>query len=108
MQRGNPGNYLEFVIFAAIAGRTNLTTSCFEIAMSTVITHRRIKIVTLEHGESIAEQCRTGDIAIVQDQAGWWTHFVGESGVFDSYDAPFDSYDKALWAAKAAAEFSAE
>ncbi len=76
--------------------------------MSTVITHRRINIVTLEHGESIAEHCRGGDIAIVQDETGWWTHFVGENGTYESYDAPFDSYNKALWAAKAAAEFSAE
>jgi hypothetical protein len=76
--------------------------------MSTVITHRRINIVTLKHGESIADHCRSGDIAIVQDKIGWWTHFVGEGGMFDSYDAPFDSYNKALWAAKAAAEFSAE
>jgi len=76
--------------------------------MSTVITHRRINIVTLEHGESIVEHCRNGDIVIVQDKTGWWTHFVGEDGRLDSYDAPFDSYNKALWAAKAAAEFSAE
>lgn len=76
--------------------------------MPTVITHRRINIVTLGQGESIAEHCRTGDIAIVEDQAGWWTHFVGENGEFDSYDEPFDSYNKALWAAKAAAEFSSE
>jgi hypothetical protein len=76
--------------------------------MPNVITHRGINIVTLEHGESIAEHCSDGDIAIVQDQSGWWTYFVGEGGMFDSYDAPFDSYNKALWAAKAAAEFSAE
>ncbi|HJV86270.1 MAG TPA: hypothetical protein VJ698_12425 [Noviherbaspirillum sp.] len=76
--------------------------------MPTVISHRRINIVTLEHGESIAEHCRDGDIAIVRGEAGWWTHFVGENGTYESYDAPFDSYNKALWAAKAAAEFSAE
>ena len=76
--------------------------------MPTVIKHRKTKIVTLAAGETTAEHCGVGDIALVQDDAGWWTHFVGENGAIDSYDVPFDSYNKALWAAKAAAEFSAE
>jgi len=76
--------------------------------MSTVVKHRKTKIVTLAAGEAIAEHCGVGDIAMVQDDASWWTHFVGENGAVDSYDVPFDSYNKALWAAKAAAEFSAE
>lgn len=75
--------------------------------MSSVIKHRRINIVTLEHGETVAEHCRAGDIALVQDEAGWWTQFVGENGEVEGYDAPFESYNKALWTAKAAAEFSA-
>lgn len=77
-------------------------------SMPTIIKHRKIRIVTLKPGETVPEQCRAGDIAIVQDGAGWWTDFVGEGGAVERYDAPFDSYDKALWAAKAAAEFSAE
>ncbi|HWW06012.1 hypothetical protein [Collimonas sp.] len=76
--------------------------------MATVIKHRNIRIVTLAAGEAIAEFCKAGDIALVQDDAGWWTHFVGENGAVDSYDAPFASYNKALWTAKAAAEFAAE
>ena len=76
--------------------------------MSTVIQHRFVNIVTLQPGESIAAQCRPGDIAIVQDHEGWWTNFVGDTGEVDSYDKPFDSYNEALWTAKAAAEFSAE
>ena len=76
--------------------------------MPTVITHRGINIVTLDSGESIVDHCSAGDIAIVQDRDGWWTHFVGENGEIDSYDTPFDCYNKALWTAKAAAEFSAE
>lgn len=75
--------------------------------MPTVIQHRRINIVTLEPGESVADHCRAGDIALVQDDAGWWTQFVGDDGAIDGYDEPFDSYNKALWSAKAAAEFSA-
>jgi len=75
--------------------------------MPTVITHRRINIVTLGPGETIAAHCHAGDIALVQDNDGWWTQFVGEDGQVDGYDEPFDSYNKALWTAKAAAEFSA-
>lgn len=76
--------------------------------MATVIKHRRINIVTLAAGESIAEHCRSGDIAIVQDEHGWWAHFVGDNNEVSGYDAPFESYNKALWTAKAAAEFAAE
>ncbi|MEN3293205.1 MAG: hypothetical protein V7642_2458 [Burkholderiales bacterium] len=76
-------------------------------AMATVVRHRNTNIVTLEPGEIINEHCRSGDIALVQQDDGWWTHFVGEDGAIDSYDAPFNSYNESLWAAKAAAEFSA-
>jgi hypothetical protein len=75
--------------------------------MSTVIKHCGTNIVTLESGETISEQCQPGDIALVQEGASWWTDFVGGNGKIDRYDAPFDSYDKALWTAKAAAEFDA-
>jgi hypothetical protein len=77
-------------------------------SMSTTIQHRKINIVTLLPGETVADQCGPGDIALVQDSDGWWTNFVGDNGEVDSYDIPFDSYSKALWAAKAAAEFSAD
>lgn len=73
--------------------------------MSTFIKHRNIRIVTLALGETIPAQCGPGDIALVQDGPGWWTHFIGPDREVDSYDVPFDSYNKALWAAKAAAEY---
>ncbi len=76
--------------------------------MPTVITHRRVRILTLQSSERITDHCRAGDIAIIEAGDGWWTHFVGEDGKVDSYDAPFESYDKALWTAKAAAEFAAD
>lgn len=76
--------------------------------MATILKHRKTRIVTLAAGESITSQCRAGDIALVQQDDGWWTHFVGENDTIDSYDEAFDTYDKALWAAKAAAEFDAE
>lgn len=76
--------------------------------MSNIITHRRIRIVTLERGELIADHCSAGDIAIVQQDDAWWTYFIGDDGEVDGYDLPFESYNKALWTAKAAAEFSAE
>ncbi|WP_019142626.1 hypothetical protein [Noviherbaspirillum massiliense] len=73
--------------------------------MATVIRHRNANIVTLDPHEKIADCCKPGDIALVQDGPGWWTHFVGEDGETETYDAPFDSYNKALWTAKAVAEF---
>jgi hypothetical protein len=76
--------------------------------MSNTIRHRNTDIVTLDPGETINERCQAGDIAIAQDERGWWTHFVGMDGEVSSYDEPFESRDKALWAAKAAAEFDAE
>ena len=76
--------------------------------MSSFIHHRNIRIVTLDDGESIAEHCMPGDIVIVPDGDHWWTHFIDEAGEIDCYDAPFDSYGKALGAAKSAAEFAAE
>ena len=76
--------------------------------MAKIINHRGIRIVTLEPDETIVDHCAEGDIALVEEEDGWWTHFVGSDGQTDSYDAAFDSYNKALWTAKAAAEFSAE
>lgn len=73
--------------------------------MPSTIQHRRVNIVTLEPDEAIADHCQSGDIAIVRSDEGWWTHFVGENGATDTYDAPFNSYNEALWTAKAAAEF---
>lgn len=77
-------------------------------AIPNTITHRGTNIITLERGETVAEHCRAGDIALVQDMEGWWTQFVGADGQIESYDTPFESYNKALWTAKAAAEFSAD
>jgi hypothetical protein len=76
--------------------------------MATVINHRGIRIVTLDSTDLVSEHCKEGDIALIEDECGWWTHFVGADGQTDSYDMAFESYNKALWTAKAAAEFSAE
>lgn len=76
--------------------------------MPTVIKHRGINIVTLQPDEVLSEHCSAGDIAIVQDETGWWTKFIDENGEIESYDTAFESYNKALWTAKAAAEFAAE
>ncbi len=73
--------------------------------MANVIKHRKVKIVVLEQGDDMVEQCRPGDIAILSDAAGWWIKFVGEGGQVDCYGIPYASYNEALWAAKAAAEF---
>lgn len=76
--------------------------------MPLIIQHRQVNIVTLYRDESIVEHCRPGDIALKQEEDGWWTYFIGDNGEIDSYDEPFDSYDKALITAKVAAEASAE
>lgn len=78
------------------------------IKMSNSFKHRNTRIVTLELGEEIADKCAPGDIVIVPDGSKWWTHFIDETGEIDCYDAPFESYNKALGAAKSAAEFAAE
>ena len=74
--------------------------------MPTTIVHRRINIVTLAHGESMSAYCKPDDIALVPDGNNWWVHFIGEDGSSETYDAPYESYNHALWAAKAAAEFT--
>ena len=76
--------------------------------MATTIRHHGINIVTLREGDEIATLCAPGDIVLEQDGAGWWTRFVDDDGNVESYDAPFENYSKALWTAKAAAEFQAE
>jgi hypothetical protein len=73
--------------------------------MATFIKHHSVNIVVLEDGEEVARLCGPGDIAIVTDAAGWWLKFVGEGGHFDCYGEPYPSYNEAMWAAKAAAEF---
>ncbi|MFC0168489.1 hypothetical protein ACFFKC_10390 [Pseudoduganella danionis] len=73
--------------------------------MVTVVRHRKVNIVVLEDEEQLAEHCKAGDIAIFNDQEGWWIKFVGEGGQVDCYGEPFASYNEALWSSKAAAEF---
>lgn len=73
--------------------------------MPTVVCHRKVNIVVLDAGETIAEHCKAGDIAIAAAPDGWWTSFIDKDGVVESYDLPYASYNEALWAAKAAAEF---
>ncbi len=73
--------------------------------MAMIIRHRQINIVVLGVGEDLFAHCKPRDIAIVPDDTGWWTKFIDADGNVDSYDIPYPSYNAALWAAKAAAEF---
>ena len=73
--------------------------------MATIIRHRKVNIVVLEAGEPIAGHCGPGDIAICAGPGGWWNSFVDADGNIDSYDQAYRTYNEALWAAKAAAEF---
>ncbi|WP_426054067.1 hypothetical protein [Janthinobacterium sp. PSPC2-1] len=70
--------------------------------------HRGIRIVTLAAGQSVETHCAAGQTAIREQADGWWLYFVDEEGKVDGYDSPFASHAEALWAAKAAAEFSAQ
>ncbi len=56
----------------------------------------------------MADHCAPGQTAIREQGDGWWLYFVDEHGKVDGYDSPFASHAEALWAAKAAAEFSAQ
>jgi hypothetical protein len=73
--------------------------------MVTIIKHRKVNIVVLESGEPIAAHCGPGDIAICAAADGWWTSFIDGDGAIASYDIPYRTYNEALWAAKAAAEY---
>ena len=73
--------------------------------MASIIRHRQVNIVLLDEGEAIERHCGPGDIAIVAASDGWWNSFVALDGTVDSYDRPYPTYNEALWAAKAAAEF---
>lgn len=72
------------------------------------IIHRGITIATLSADQSVETHCAPGHTAIRQQADGWWLYFVDEDGKVEGYDSPFASHDETLWAAKAAAEFSAQ
>lgn len=73
--------------------------------MATVVLHRKVNIVVLAAHEPIHAHCGPGDIAIVAAADGWWNSFVGRDGAINGYEQPYGSYNEALWAAKAAAEY---
>ena len=73
-----------------------------------LITHRGISIATLASSDPIESHCAPGHTAIREQADGWWLYFVDEDGKVDGYESPFSSHAEALWAAKAAAEFSAQ
>ncbi|MBB5606515.1 MULTISPECIES: hypothetical protein [unclassified Janthinobacterium] len=75
--------------------------------MKTIL-HRGITIATLASTQEVAQHCAPGHTAIREQGDGWWLYFVDSDGSIDGYDSPFASHAEALWAARAAAEFSAE
>ena len=72
------------------------------------ITHRGTRIHTIDEEDDPVARCRPGDIALQPVTGGWAVWFVGDGGEVEGYDEPFPSRQEALWAAKAAAEFSGE
>ena len=81
-----------------------------KIAMTfnATIIHRGITISTLSANQEVEAHCAPGHTAIREQADGWWLYFVDHDGSVDGYESPFASHIEALWAAKAAAEFSAE
>lgn len=73
-----------------------------------LITHRGISIATLASSDPIESHCAPGHTVIREQADGWWLYFVDDDGKVDGYESPFSSHAEALWAAKAAAEFSAQ
>jgi hypothetical protein len=73
--------------------------------MANIIRHRKVNIVVLDADEVMEGHCGPGDIAICAAADGWWNRFVALDGHIESYDHPYPTYNEALWAAKAAAEF---
>ncbi|MDN2710623.1 hypothetical protein O0880_14455 [Janthinobacterium sp. SUN118] len=101
-------------IFYQQSSRTGYTAGIDYFALNMLamtvhaIIHRGITIITLAASEEIARHCAPGHTAIRQQADGWWLYFVDIDGSVDGYDSPFASHAEALWAAKAAAEFSTE
>ena len=75
---------------------------------SNLIIHRGITISTLTATQKVEAHCAPGHMAIREQADGWWLYFVDHDGSVTGYDDPYPSHVQALWAAKAAAEFSAE
>jgi len=73
--------------------------------MPTIITHRKVKIIVLATGEDFNTHALPSCIVLEEDEHGWWTKFVDAQGRIDCYDQAYSTYQHALWAAKAAAEF---
>jgi len=75
---------------------------------SSAIIHRGITISTLAADQEVETHCAPGHTAIREQADGWWLYFVDHDGTVAGYDIPYASHAEALWAARAAAEFSAE
>jgi hypothetical protein len=88
--------------------RKQTVTKKVRLTMPTLLRHRKLTIVVLAEGERLIDFAKPLQIVIVPEHDKWWTHFVASDGSVDSYDVPFPTYNQALWAAKAAAEFGLE
>jgi hypothetical protein len=107
--------YLRLRRFFVIIGASSMRTAARVLnlvqvlgTMATAIQHRKVNIVALDAGETIAACCQPGDIAIVAQADGWSLNFIDRDGAVHGYDRPYASYNEALWAAKAAAEYGVD
>ena len=72
--------------------------------MPTFVQHNNINIVTLYRDDDLAVHCQPGDVALKQEGDHWMTYEVRDNGQVTAAGFPCESYDKAMEAAKAAAE----
>jgi len=72
--------------------------------MPTFVQHNNINIVTLYRDDEIAEHCQPGDVVLKQEGDHWMTYEVRASGQIATVGFPCESYDKAMEAAKTAAD----
>lgn len=72
--------------------------------MPTFIQHNNFNIVTLYRDDDIAQYCQPGDVVLKQESDHWMTYEVRSNGQVAAVGFPCEDYDKAMEAAKFAAD----
>jgi|HubBroStandDraft_4_1064222.scaffolds.fasta_scaffold50756_8 hypothetical protein len=64
--------------------------------MTTRIAHAGQEIIVLDAGQTVANQCSPGDIAIVPDSRGHFVYFVGADGEVTGWDEAYATAEDAV------------